>query len=255
MLARVRVLFKNWKLASVFTVTMGFCGGLGGIAGVASLFYSKEAQRTAAEALIISQKTYDREAGKVLAKLTVRGGDSQIPALLEFGKSGDAVRLTKPQHLQMMNPRMIVENTGDEPIEAIKLECKVRLFASKFFKSQPIDEFQALSNWRHETLIAEECPLIGKLNPGDRAVVPVSRVILNQMARVQDPTLPETNHHGIFEVRCHGRLVNATSFDPAVADANGIPVDLIWVPKGFTDEEVKRFLDSDKPMVQVIRRK
>jgi len=273
MLARLKRFFKDWSLVNVISVFGGVGGLLGGIVGVIGMYYSREAlevsrrgqdtalaaQKTSAEAMALSQKSYDRDAGKVTAKLKVLEGllaDGFIPEPLMYHISGsEVVRLQKPQHMQMLNPRMVIENTGDEPIDAVRLECNVPFFASKFFKSEPLAEFKALRSWRNDQLTTEDYLLPGKLNTGDRAVVPVSRVILTQLARIQDPTLPDSNHHGVFEVKCYGRLVGGTAYDRADSSAYGIPVDLLWIPKGFSPDEVKRHLESDKPVVAMRRRK
>lgn len=242
--------------------TTGDYVGLGG--GAIALFglvvailawtEARESRKIAAEAQTLSQKSYDRASGKVGAKFAIVGFSpppDKLPDPIKYRVSGqDEVRLSSLPHLRLMSPRVRLKNTGEEPIDAVRLETKTELVGVEFGGKIAEKEFGMMAAWRHGHVETEDIPFGRKLLPGETASVPLTRGLLSQMMRLHAPEAADKNNFVRFDVRCYGRVVGATAFDNADGGARSA-IRFVWVPNGFPEDEIKKFLETERAAVEV----
>ena len=174
-----------------------------------------------------------------------------VPEIHREATNGEIdVALTCPDDLKKFNPRMFVKNTGEEPIDAIRIEGKVRLVGARLNDELLKREFASQVSWWHDRVESRDFQLGRKLSPGDTASVPLARSFAGLFAHLQLKTPSPAEHIGVFELFCSGRLVGATAFDPATR-GTGISIRLIWTPSGFTPEACRALIDSDTSGVEI----
>ena len=249
----------RWTLGDYVGLVGGVIGIVGAITGLLGWNEAKESRKIAAEAQVLSQKTYDRAAGRIGAKFTLLGVKPEqrdIPAAFKFnlGELQDEIRVRSLDQLGTLNPRLEIENTGDEAIESIRVETRFDLLGVRFEGNPKEREWGFHKEWRVAHVVMDEYPLGRKLMPKERASVPMIRGLLTQMLKIQQPDTADKDHYGRFEINCFGRIVGATAFDDGYREPR-IYIRFAWIPKGFNAEECKKFLDEDRIGVSIGEKK
>lgn len=247
---------QRWTLGD----WVGLAGGVLALLSliVAWLSHSEavESRKIAEKAQALAQQTYDRSAGKVPAKLAVTGFSPErvvVPDIYREAKNGELdVVLTGTEDLKKFNPRLFVKNTGDEPIDAIRIEGKVRLVGAALKEENLKREFASQVSWWHDRIDSREIQLGRKLSPGETASIPLVKSLASQLGHLQLKTPSPVDHVGIFEFHCSGRLVSANAFDPA-SGGTGISIRVVWIPTGFTQEACRALIDSDNAAVEITK--
>jgi hypothetical protein len=242
------------SIGDVIGLIGGLAGLIGGIVSVLAWMEARESRKIAAEAQVLSQRTYDRAAGKVTAKLAVEAVSpayEQISQRFKFRSplGTDEVRVTSLEQLHSLSPRITVKNVGDEAIEGIRVETKLVLAAFPGAGPTPDKQWATISPW---TLLKEseqeDFTPSKKLLPGQTTTVPFLRGLVAQMIQAQAIDHTPNDHYGRIEIKYYGRLVGATSYDEGVRGAT-ILMKFVWAPEGFSDEKCKAFLEGSRPAV------
>jgi hypothetical protein len=203
----------------------------------------------------VAQRTYDRAAGKVLAKVSIEGvepsPDEMGPEYKAKGMNGmvEAIRFNTLERLMAMHPAIVVKNTGDEPIRAVRVETRF-VFGMIDYTDEPAKARGDPSPWAVKQFEQENHELSRSLQPGQYAHVPITRGLLKQMIQAQDPKRIEKVHYGRFDVSCYGSLVGMGTFDQS--DQNTpMTLSFSWLPSGFPDAKTRKFLDDFLPSIEI----
>jgi hypothetical protein len=245
----------KWSVGDIVGLVGGMAGIVGVIVGVLAWLAAKESNRIAAEAQAVSQKTYDRAAGKIPARLVVEGFGppyGEIPAEMKFQSplGVEAVRLKSLDSLRELNPRLVVRNAGDEVIEALRVETRLSFLGLRDPSRPGEKQWGARKAWTFNRGEREDLVLSKKLLPGQTATIPLVRGMTLQMLQGQTGGFEESDRYGQFEVRCYARIVGATAFDESEREAT-IVISLVWQPNGFPEDQCKKFLDGYEPLVEI----
>jgi hypothetical protein len=209
----------------------------------------KENRRIADEAKSLSQRTYDRAAGKVRAKFNiafVRPIPEELPKdMVRIGPLGKtSVVLRSPDWISKIEPRLQIHYVGDEPIDAVKVEARITFLCYK----------EKNGNWQpvHQSEVqqfANEEPSVGKkINTQEFHNVPFGRAIVSLLMATPTQGREEQEHYAQVELRVFGRLVDGKAFDEAQEPAVRL-LSYVWMPKDFKDSECKEFLKKYNPVV------
>lgn len=243
--------------------TGDYVGLIGGLAGVASgiiAYFSwqeaKESRKIAGEAQTLSQKTYDRAAGRVGAKFVVERVEptfDDVPRDLKVRSplKTEEVRLGSLADLRRVNVRVILRNVGDEAIEALRVETKLSLVAFHV-PNLGEKEWVALRPWVLKNADRDDIAPGRKIMPGQRVAVQIARGLLPQLLHAQSNGPRDKDHFGQCEIRFYGRLVGTSGFDDAERQAV-VMMNFIWDPRGFPAEECKKFLADTQTEVQFVQ--
>ena len=147
------------------------------------------------------------------------------------------------------NPRILVKNTGNEAIEAVRIEVE-ELSVIPVGGKDPIF-IPDPSNPKVPRLIrykpildptqSDNCDLSEKFKPGDEAIIPLWRPLIRAMLKAQKVKSQSGKYKAAFDVRCYARAVGATAFDRLEGST---PLGFIWSAVGFTEEGFKRIQDG-----------
>jgi len=119
----------RWTAGDLVGLVGGITGVVGAFIAILSWLEARESRKIAADAQALSQKSFERSAGKGGAKFTVVSFSptvDEIPQRLKFRSpfGTDEVRLESLDQLIGLNPCLTVQNIGDEVIEALRVETK-----------------------------------------------------------------------------------------------------------------------------------
>lgn len=202
-----------------------------------------------------SRKTYDRTSGQVRARIEVVAtlpGPTQVPPQLQkvspITKQNE-LTLGEVEDFFRVNPRVVLKNVGDEPIDAIRLETR-SAFTFIDMLGEPEERQRQPTPWVLEEAARDDYPLTEKLKPGKSVEVGMIRGLLSQMAQLQARDREDRPHYARFEVRCLAKLVGATAYD-GMDEYRVLAVRVVWYPKGFPDEKCKRLLAEFRPVPNV----
>jgi hypothetical protein len=201
----------------------------------------------------VSEATLARASGKIRAKLSVRFVPEQSKVPAPYHKKNkflqDAIAFKDLNSLQWLNPCVIIKNTGDEPIDAIRVKTR---FVGGFIDviDAPPDVQRGKTPYVVRQAEDEEYILSEKLMPGKEARVSIVKGLVGQMVQAQATDQRITrDHYGSFQITCYGRIVGGPGFDGAEAP---IGIMFIWVPKGFPEGECKKVLTEMRPSVEIL---
>lgn len=245
--------------------TLGdWVGLVGGLIGIASLVISvlswheaRQSRKVAEDSFAVSQKSYDRAAGKIAAKIVIKEAlptykdvperlkpKSQIADLL------GTIRVGSLSDLRQLDPRAVLHNAGDEIVDAIRIETKAPLVSFHYPENPKERQFAALRPWVLKPPDRDEPPLTRNLRKGDEIAVTLARPLVSQLLAAQANAPPGKDCIGRFEVRAFGRVVGATSFDGDESTAT-LVLGFIWDPKGFPEDECKRYLEGNAVRAEI----
>lgn len=219
-----------------------------------SLVISVASALFAGYGLWLGQKTYDRAAGKITASLSLVKVE---PSLEQLGPEfidpnaegfGPLVRFNTLDEFVANSPRLTVENTSNEPIDAIRVSVR---FLGGIIDStgapaavQQTRNPMVLQQTNHEDYLVT-------LPPGRKAVIPFPRELLGQMLQARNPKQGDRVHFGIFMIRCSASLVGMEQFD--FMEDSGAVLRFAWVPSGFSEQNVRDFIAEFKPTIDPLK--
>jgi hypothetical protein len=152
--------------------------------------------------------------------------------------------LRSPDSIAKINPQIHMQNVGDEPIEAVKVETRLVMLTHKDkdgkWWSARQDELQQFNQL--------EPLLVKKIQPNDINYVPFGRGIVSLLKDAPVRGREDQEHFAQIEVRLFGRLVQAAGFDEAQDPAVQF-LYYSWTPKDFREADCKAFLDKYNPSV------
>jgi hypothetical protein len=203
----------------------------------------------------VIERSYDRQAGKIPAKLEVirptNTPKDQVPPDQRF-KIADAqggARFSALDQLVLFSPAVEFRNTGDEPIEAIQIEVRcIRSTVDRKGVAPDTSPFNyILKQGDRQTHTLHRI-----LRPGEKAGVSILKGVLTQLVQAQPPEdqLQTRVVSGWFLVTVSARLVGVPAFN-AAEGKNPYVFELNWVPSGFPAEQVKKVADSLESQVIV----
>jgi hypothetical protein len=215
------------------------------VAAIFAAFFALNQAQTAKEA-------NDRQSGRVVAKLQIVGVHpkaGEFPELLEpFLKQMPETKsycVREPGQLLFLNPRIIVKNIGEEPIDSIRVETKF-VWGLIDAIDKPVDQTRIKDPFVLRQAERDTYDLSRKFKKGEMLVMPFAKGLLGQMIQAQNPAKGEWKHSGRFEVRCFARMVGSTSFDGGDTDEFA-QVTFWWYPNGFPEDKVKAMIEKMQP--------
>lgn len=207
----------------------------------------------------VAQQTDDRAAGRIPARvevLDVTPKADELPAhtldTFHPSLSFKTTLFRKVDELLNANPRILFKNTGDEPVEAVRVETRFVLGMIDLIDAPRDMQLMQAPFVLHQAE-REDYPLSRKLQPGETALVPVARGLLGQMVQAQDPAKEDRKHMVKFGIRCFGRIVGGSSFD-APERHQELFMTFMWLPNGFPEEKCKKLIETMQPAVEVVAR-
>ena len=243
----------TWKLL-VNLVTV-----IGGILGALSLWEGRQTRKIAEDANAISHHTEDRSCGKLSAKPAITGFVPQlaeIPASMKFHAppGSDFARFESIAQLNTVNFRIIVQNTGEEVIDGLRIETTLDKVAFDLSEKKEEGHWFLADSWYLKQPKVEDHQLNRKLRPGEKAIVPLARGIVSQIMTMQKNGPSGRDYFGRFEIRCYGRAAGGIGFDP-VEHHTQLVLPLVWSPDGFSTEKCQTFLETFQPLAEILDRK
>lgn len=206
---------------------------------------------------LVAEKTYERAAGLIPAKLLLQPltpSDEELPPV--FWRKNkinrmEAIYLENVDGLLAWNPMAHVKNIGDELVDVLRIETR---FVDGMIDGigLPLEIQRRKTRWVTEQKKDEDYVLNDKLWPGGTASVSVVRGILSQLMLAQaTDERAEREHLGIFKFRAYGRIVgpNPSPMDSAIGEPG---VNFVWLPRGFPEERCKKLVDSMQPHVSIV---
>jgi hypothetical protein len=196
----------------------------------------------------LQQRSYDRSVGKIKAALEIV---STIPDANRMpAKQAGDLPGTGPPDLDIFirnNLQIRVRNTGDEPIEALRVEV--------LFVGGANDVPPDTKNVATGPLVLKQCSrkdydLSGTLAPGQIATLPVSPSLLEQMMLSSNRKAGDKLHIGVFQIRCLGKLVGVSHFDPSDPNVS-LKLTGSWVPNDFPPPRVQSYIDAFQPHIAI----
>ncbi|HYT88225.1 MAG TPA: hypothetical protein VEL76_05865, partial [Gemmataceae bacterium] len=200
---------------------------------------------------VTSRRNYDRVVGNIRAKLdlveSLPGPNDVPPALQKVSPITGMNELTLGQveDFLRLNPRVVVKNVGDEPIDGLRVETK-SVFSFIDMIGQPEARQKAPTPWVLDEVAREDYLLGEKLMPGKIATINITKGLLAQMVQLQARDREDRPHYARFQIRCMAKLVGATAYD-GVADQKAMSVRVVWLPKGFQEPSCKKLLAEFRP--------
>jgi hypothetical protein len=236
----------KWTVGDFVGLIGGLAGLVGAIAGILAWLEAKESRRISNDALIVSQKTYDRAAGKVKAsfvveKITMAAGEIPKEFIVHSRFSnGQQLRLTSLEQMRNLSPYITVRNIGEEPIDEIRLA--VDLFSHHLpANDDDLKRWDVLIPLRIHYGDKEDIQLGRKLLPGHAATISLPRYLVPSMLKFQSNARGSNCNQGMFSVSCYAKILGTTAFDDA--EKNGrTSFECEWEPKGFSEEKCKKFI-------------
>lgn len=238
---------KLVNLAPLASVVVGLISAL--IAAY-SAFVSTKSAVVATDNAQISRQNYDRLAGNVRAKFLIEKilpEQNDVPVGLLghsdiFGFS--VLTMNEPDDFFRLNPRIVIKNTGHEPIGEVRLESRLG-FSFIDLRDAPLEEQKRPTPWAFEDAKIEDYVLSEKLMPGKSVAISLTKVLLSQIVQLQASDRGDRWHYGRFEIRCMARLVNAGAFD-ATEDEGGYRVNFRWKSENFPSDKCNAILEKLK---------
>jgi hypothetical protein len=205
---------------------------------------------------VVSEKTYDRASGQIVAKLKmvgIRPNDRDIPSA--YRTKGDLfhneVHFNDLDQILAVNPTIVVENNGSEPIDALRVEVQ-ETDGMIDGRDLPAELATAKTPWVTRQSEVAEYPLNEKLTRGMKASVTIVPGLIGQMSQSQAKDGRNTrDHFGRFKVTVFGRIVGGTTYDRTDVEMG---VQFVWMPKGFPEDKCKNIVETMKPRVEVFAR-
>jgi hypothetical protein len=200
---------------------------------------------------ITSRRNYDRAVGNIRAKLELvesLPGPRDVPPDLQKVSpitGQNELTLGQVEDFLRVNPRVVVKNVGDEPIDGIRVETRA-VFSFIDMVGQPEARQKAPVPWVLDEVAREDYLLGEKLMPGKVAEIRITKGLLSQMAQLQARDREDRLHYARFQVRCMAKLVGGTAYDGA-KDQKAFSFRIVWLPKGFSDAKCKKILEEFKP--------
>lgn len=192
------------------------------IVSVIAIYYSKRQADIGAEQARISQQSLDIATGKRTAKLEYA---SFTPAFSGYPKSDyfevAGTKLTFPFYRDAVSfvtrpPAITVNNVGDEPIDAIKVEISflggmINDSASKFdVRKPPKDWHKEVTPIILRKVHREEHVLVKQWLPRQSLRISLVKGVLDQITQVQSKSLASHHHMADLEIGISARLAGST---------------------------------------------
>jgi hypothetical protein len=202
----------------------------------------------------VSEKTLDLATGKTEAQLSVRLYPDQkdVPKAYRLKNRflEDAVYFHDIDALLSLNPSVIVRNIGQEPVGTLKIETHFH-FGFIDTTDLPPDEQRNKTPWVLRQVEKEEYPLSEKLMPGQEVRVSIVRGLTGQMVQAQAVDQRKvSDHFGVFEINCYGKIVGGVIFDPA---KEPIAMAFAWKPTGFPEDRCQKVVETMQPQTEFLR--
>lgn len=220
------------------------------VTSIGSLIYSRQQAHAALEA-------NSRASGRVSAQLVFEGSipdGTSLPEELRhpiFDSPYTTFYSKNPEELIRLNPRIVLRNAGEEPVEAI------RVTVSYDFGRSASDDYFLIGSGPPgpivtEQLHREEHLLDQKLGHNDVCIIPITKGLIHQMLQGQQGQIANAQRYGEFSIRCSGRVVGGTSFDP-LADDMLLKFRLLWLPEGFPENKCTKLVRDIQPKLTIIK--
>ncbi|VTS03318.1 hypothetical protein [Tuwongella immobilis] len=204
----------------------------------------------------IAQATLDLQSGNHEPKSQMADVYPQFVDFLDHERS-DFAGINQPLYdslikMSLKTPMLYINNTGDYPIDSIKLETRFLegILNGKLdfdFNNPPSDWHKSLTPVILKRVEKEEIQLPQLWKPGTGIQIPIMKGLIGQMMRVQSKTLKDTSHLGLFEIsvflRCAGSSVYHYS-------GQVLKYPCIWKPSGFSEIECQNFLETYQEKIE-----
>jgi|SRR5271157_1043010 len=213
--------------------------------------YGQEANDTAAGRLEASAKILDLIPSMENMKHLFIPMDPP-PRDVLTGKPTGIVFFKDLHTLCQTNPRLVVKNTGNQIIGAVRIEVEEKSVMPVGGKdpifihnpSNPKEPILVHYKPMLDPTVSDNCDLGEKIKPGDEAIIPLCRPLIRAMLKAQKVKSQSGKYKATFDVRCYVQGVGATAFDRA---EGWMPLGFIWSAEGFPEEGFKRI--QDRPIV------
>jgi hypothetical protein len=227
---------QRWTTAEMIGCITGIVGAV--VAGL-SWVESKESRKIAGDAQQLSQRTYDRFAGKILPVISVRG-------------DGNALVLQNLADLKAGRIGIFVKNVGTEPVDLIR--TNVVTSAAWLLRAGPNEP--SLMVPQTDEVESFDQKLLTTLQPEDERWVDLKRQIVSRLLKLRVEQPRKFGVFVIFNVDCYGRLVGqetpSANPDPkggrdrsGRATTQSIPIH--WYPDAFPKTETEAYLNEYHP--------
>jgi hypothetical protein len=216
----------------------------------------KEQADAAREQLRISQQTIDIATGKRTTRIECvdffpKAKDFKPEDELTLGgKDGFKYRFFRNANaLVMLAPALFLNNDGQEPIDAVRVEVSFVGGAldrtAEEMKAAPADWHKRDTPVIRRPAHQEEYTLPRLWQPGECLRLVILKGVLDQISQVGSKTFAGRLHRAELCVVVNGRIAGSGVFSSTPAFPLHFYVG--WKPDGFPDEETKSLLESYKP--------
>jgi hypothetical protein len=93
----------------------------------------------------------------------------------------------------------------------------------------------------------EEHALAQQWKPGQSLKIPILKGVLGQLREFQSRNATDRVHIAHLEISVSARLTGSTAYD---SDGAKLMYRVVWLPKGFSDDECKRVFDNYQPKLE-----
>jgi hypothetical protein len=151
-----------------------------------------------------------------------------------------------------LNPRIVLRNAGDEPVETIRITVAYEGWSineRNFFAFRLRDgEGPIIAEQVHK----DDHVLDQKLQKNEVVTIPLTKGLLHQMLQGQQGEPATSDCFGEFRVRASGKVAGGVGLD-GLRDDMLLRLRLLWTPAGFKEEKCRPILDRFQPDVQIMK--
>lgn len=162
------------------------------------------------------------------------------------GNGDEVFRMDNPNELMEWNPRLVIQNTGDEIIDGLRVE--VTYITGKAYGIGVKQQIPIPFATNEPS--TSEITTFGKLLPKQKASIYLHSLLLDQMLQSLFGVYDDKDHEGTFKVRVYCRLAGSSTYD-AIGSREDRYAILHWRPTGFSDRDKCEKIRKMQPLVEV----
>jgi hypothetical protein len=187
-------------------------GGVAFILALIGLAYTHQQTKELRRQNDLTERNQKRQTGEVAAKMQLAECNPAMQHYIDHEMYIKAFGSYAPyykdvERFLLLTPKLIMNNDGDEPIEAVRLVTRcVRVELDSDKNVQPVNTVWLREEDREEIVLPQQWL------PNTAVEVSLVKGILAQMVQIQGLQKPDVLHRAVFVVFVHGKLTNATIF-------------------------------------------
>jgi len=221
------------------------------VAGL-SAYYSWQQAGAAKEQTELAKQTLLRATGRIAPALDVIDATSNEQLVAKSSFVGTLPLLKTFDDLARLHPQIVVKNSGKEPIESVRVECRFRHGAIDA-RDVPLADMQLpgglVSPWVFSDCERDEYSLSKPLPPGQYAIIPIGKLAMPLMLQSHNPKLKDREHLIGFELTCYARLVGAPNWE--TSNQGMASLKFSWIPSGFPEAKCREYMAS-RPIPEIV---